>query len=1073
MTWRVADTDHSIPWRFERQALRTPSKIAIRGTSWQPTFAELDAASNRLAETVLERRGASGGRIALLMRHDAPLFAAVLGGLKSARTVVTLNPSDPPRRLGEIRRDTEPELVLTDERHRESARRAGFRQRDLVTVAERPEASSRASPAVPTRPDDLAFLIYTSGSTGQPKGVMQTHRNLLHNVLRLTNGLGIRDDDRIAALASLSGGQGVATTWTALLNGATLCPFPIMERGVTGLAAWLTETEITVLISSASVFRHFVRTLNGERFPGIRLLRLGSEVALPGDFEAYRRHFEDTCTFANTLSSSETGNITQCLLTVDDEPAGGRLPVGRAAEGIELSLLDEQGGEVPPGATGEIVVHSDHLSPGYWGDEALTAQRFVHTGSGENGRVYRTGDLGSLSGDGLLTVVGRRDARVKVRGNRVELTAVESAIAARPDVASTAVHPSSTWRGDTKLTGYVCLRPGSQLTPGSLRRDLRATLPDHSVPTSFVFLDALPLDPHGGIDRARLARLEPSRPSPVPVDGPMSDTEEQLSQIWADGLELERLGRDDDFFDLGGDSLTAAVVAAEVYDVFGVELELGAFADCPTVGSMAKLVDRMRRESAGGRPPLTRASRAEPLPASFDQERTWRYCRARDEAAFYTKAIGVPIRGPLDVAALRSSIAHVVRRHEALRTTFEERGGRVVQVVHPAAPVDLPVIDLAGAPDAEAQADDLLAREARVPFDLERGPLLRLRLVRIREGEHRLLRINHRIISDAWSWRIFFDELGALYEDYHRGDPPRLADERSLHYGDFAAWERRRLDPPGEAYREEIEWWRDALRTDLPPAPLPFARPAPRDDAAKSDGAVWSSVPPEVSRRLDSLGREVGATYYMVRLAIFAAQLAAETGRDDVVVGTYVTKRRRRELQAMFGPFVNVTAVALRLAEDETARRWLGQVRDVVAETSAHTEIPYERLREELRRKGSAPPELQAIFSGGDGGGDRLHSRRFAGLEITTPGSVLDGQPPVFTLGVERWSETDVCLAYFDARVHEPEGVRAFLERFQRLAAEVCAHPDRPLRALAAAQTRSARRSRTSLLRRLSLGRLG
>jgi amino acid adenylation domain-containing protein len=1073
VTWSLADTEQSIPERFEEQALRSPSKIAIDGTSWRPSFAELDAAANRLAHSVLERGGEDTGRVALLLRHDAPLLAAVLGTLKAGKTAVALNPSDPPARLDRIRSDTEPQLVLTDSRHRDLALRAGFAAEHVATVAERPDGSSESAPGVPAGPDEVAFVIYTSGSTGRPKGVMQTHRNMLHNALRLTNGLELRSDDRIALLASLSGGQGVATTWTGLLNGATLCPFPIMERGVTGLVAWLNDHELTVFVASASVFRHFVRTLNGERLSGIRILRLGSESAVHTDFDSFRSNFAETCRFAHTLSSSEAGNITQLLLGTDDHVGEGRLPVGRPAEGIEVLLLDEHGAEVRPGDTGEIVVRSDYLSPGYWESDALTAERFVHAGPTGEGRLFRTGDLGHMT-DGLLTVVGRNDGLVKVRGSRVELSEVETAITARPEVSSAVVCPTTTPRGDTKLTAYVTPQPGVSSTPESLRRALRATLPDHSVPTAFVFLESLPLDPHGGIDRARLALIEPPRRRSEPGDVSRGDTEELLSRIWSDGLELGRIGRDDDFFDLGGDSLTAAVVAAEVYDAFGVELELGAFAESPTVAKMAQLIGRLRSRADGAeRPQLVRVPRTQPLPASFEQERTWHHSRTPKESSFYTMAVGVRIKGPLNVPALRRSVDHIVRRHEVLRTTFEERDGHVTQVVHPAAPVDIPLTDLSASPNAEENAEELLASEAREPFDLERGPLLRLRLVRIREDEHRLLRLNHHIISDGWSWRIFFEELSVLYEAYRRGESPPLADDEPLQYADFAAWERRYLHRGSSRYEQELAWWRDTLRTDgaaepVGFAPLPFSRGGILDDAPLTDGAIWWGLRPNISRELERLGRDAGATFYMVRLALFAAQLAVELDRDDVVLASFVTKRRRTELQRMFGWFTNGTTIRLRFAGEESFHQWLRRVRAVVIETSSHSEVPYDQLLAGLRADGIDRPAALAIF----GESLALPTLRFSGLEIMTPKSTFEHMPVGFGFFVHRQREADRCYVRFDPRVYEPSGVSAFLERFQRLAAAACAEPDRPLRDLIA-QTRYARRSRTSLLRRLSRGRVG
>jgi amino acid adenylation domain-containing protein len=1051
MNWAVADTNQSIAERFEKQARRYPEKTAIGGTSWQPTFAELDAAANGLVQAVLERGGSASGRVALLLRHDAPLFAAALGVLKAGKTGVALNPSDPPARLEQIRYDVRPGLVLCDARYRDLALRAGFSAAEVVTVAERPEGSAHAGPGVAARPQDVALLIYTSGSTGRPKGVMQTHRNLLHNVLRLTNGLGLRSEDRVALLASLSGGLGVATTLTALLNGATLSPFPVMERGVTGLPAWLAEQRITALTVSASVFRHFARTLNGERFPEIRLLRLASESATRGDFESYRRHFADTSLLAHTFSSSEAGNITQCLLSAGAEPLDDRLPAGQPAEGIELLLLADDGEEVPPGQIGEIVVRSEYLSPGYWGDEALTAERYSPAASKRNARLFRTGDHGRVSPDGMLTVLGRTDAQVNVRGSRVDLSEIETALVSRPQVAGAAVCPTATPRGDVKLTAYVTAPPGRGQSARRLRRELRATLPDHSVPTAFVFLDALPLTPHGKVDRERLARIESAPAAPPAADSPMSETEQVLSEIWSKALEHESGPTPgDDFFELGGDSLTAAVVAAEVHARFGVEIELHAFVESPTVASMARLVERLRSMPGDdGPPPLTRASRSAPLPASFGQRAVWRHCRrAPENARLHTAALGVCIRGPLDVAALRRGIEHIVRRHEVLRTTFAERDGQVVQVVHPAGPVDLPLTDLSAAPDAPTRAAELLARETRIPFDLERGPLLRLGLIRISEAEHRLLRINHHIISDGWSWDVFFEELNVLYEAYSSGEPPPLEDELPLQHGDFAAWERRWLRPASPVFRREVEWWRETL-AGLPAAmPLPFARSKARDDVPPSHGLIEWEVEPEVSRELDRLGREARATSYMVWLAVLAAQLAIETGQDDIVLGTHVTTRRSAELQAMLGRLFNRSVLRLRIAGDESFRLWLPRVRDVVTETVAHTEIPYQRLVSQLRADGIAPPPIQVVF----GASRRQPSLRLGGLEVTLMRPATEHMPRGFSLRLVR-SLQDYCYIRYDAGIYDPSGVRSFLGRFQRLAADVCAHPDRRLSDLLDAQT--------------------
>ncbi len=959
--------------------------------------------------------------MALLFRHDAPLVAALLAVLKSGATAVVLDPRWPPERLRRIRELVDARLVLADAAHRDLALAAGCPPTGLIEFGERPEPGGGPPPVRPT-PDDLAFLISTSGSTGRPKAVMQTHRNVVHNaVVRLAGGLGLRSDDRIALLASPSGGQGVSTVWTALLTGATLCPFPVMDRGVTGLPDWLEENGVTVLVSSASLFRHFARTLDGRRLPGIRLLRLGSEQVFASDFEAWRAHFADDARFVNSFSSSETGNITQHLLRAGDRVGPGGVPVGKSAPGIEVFLLDD----------GEIAVRSDYVSPGYWRDDEVTGQRF-----GE--RLFRTGDIGRLSEDGVLTVIGRKDAQVKVRGSRVNLTEVESALTARPLVAAAAVTPHPTPRGETALTAFVALQPGAAQDAAAIREGIAETLPTHAVPTAFTFVDALPLNAHGKVDRESLARIEPEPAASSNGDSPVSETEELLAGIWADALERDSVTPDDDFFALEGDSLTAAEIAAAVQGRFGVEIELDAFADNPTVSAMAELIDRRRiGEDGAGPVSLARVSRGAPIPCSLIQERTWRQSQTTEGSTAYNVASAVRIQGPLDVEAFRRCINTLVARHESLRTTFTERNGDPVQIVHAPGAVEVPLIEVA----RPAHADELLQREASAPFDLERGPLVRFLLLRLGEREHRLLRLNHHINADGHSWQVFYRELAALYEAELRADAPPLSGPAPTQYADFAAWEHRSLRPGSPRWRDDVDWWRDYLEGVPVRTQLPFTRREPDEQAHVSEAVMEITLPSRLTTELDSLQRSEGATHFMVRLSAFTALLAVMSGEPDVVVGTYGTTRRLVETRDTFGFFANPLALRLQFSGRPSFRDWLADVRATVIGVSAHAQTPYDDLCEELRESGTIPPEFQAIFS-------VAHNNlpiSFGGLEMSHLGRVYGSMPWGFTLQFRRSRVNESFQATFDAHVHDPRAVRSFLKRYRRLLSMVCKQPERPL----------------------------
>jgi amino acid adenylation domain-containing protein len=1072
MSWSLADTVCSIPERFEEQARRSPAKVAIAGTDWEPTYAELDAAANRIAAVLTARGVLAGMRVALLMRQDAPLIAAKLAVLKTGAIAVVLNPSDPPARLGRSRAKTTPTLLISDSESQELALAAGFSRDGLVVLPDRPEDAPHPAPGIALDPDEVAQLMCTSGSTGEPVAVMQSHRNMLHNVLRHSNGLGLREDDRIVLLASPSGGQGAGTVWTALCNGATLCPFPVLERGMTGLERWLNELEVTVFVSSASLFRHFLATLTaGATLPGVRLVRLGSERALASDYEGWRRHFSPRCVFANTYSSSETGAITQFVILDEAQLSSGRLPAGRPAEGIEI-LVHREDGDAPCGETGEILVRSRYNSPGYWGESQLTASRFAEEADGF--KLFRTGDLGYRDEDGLLTVLGRVDDLVKIRGNRVSLAEVETSLSALEGVREAAVLAEERPNGDTRMAAYVAHGSSPAPSTADLRRELSGTLPDHALPSSFEYMEELPLTPHGKVDRRRLAQAGPPEPtaavSPIatsPVGPPpIGETEELIAAIWERVLDRSDFGRGYDFFGFGGDSLAAAEVAVGIEDALGVEVGMRAFAREPTVAGLARLVEQLRAAAAGeGETPLVKAPPHSPQPASFAQERIWRHSQVPEEAAGWVVAASSTITGPLDEEVLRACLDHLMRRHPAaMRTRFPERDGEVLQVIEPPIPLELPLHDFSAKPDPHESAAALMRELVAEPFDLERGPLLRMELVRLGEGVHQLLRICHHITCDAQSWKILFAELALLYEAAVQGEPPPLSDELPYSYGDVAARQREGMRPGGPLHRATLDRWRD-LRAERATAP-PFRRPVRVEDASPQDGTIRWGLPPSVTAGLAVLGREAGVTYYMVRMALYAALLAAETGDRELLFGTYVTTRRQPEILGMFGCFTQAAAVRLSAPVDATVDGWLRQVRSAVLDVNEHTELPYETLMEELGREGVNVPGIETVFSLAE----VRPPLRFAGLELGVAERSKDHYMPAgFVFQVNRLLELDDCRVDFDANIYDPVLVRGFVARYQRLATELCGDRDRPLSELverSAARPAISAPARAGMLRR-------
>jgi acyl-CoA synthetase (AMP-forming)/AMP-acid ligase II len=1024
-SWTAADTNASIPARFARLLKDRARHPAIVGAEHEFTYGELDALSGAYLVACRDRGWPlHGGRAALLMRHDGPLLAAALAILRGAGAIVTLNPTDPPGRLAELREAIEPHVLVTEPHLIERALAAGFSDAAIVSSPAGDPGEAVADAAV--QPDALAFLICTSGTSGRPKVVMQTHRNMLHNILRYTNGLGVTPDERIAWLASLSGGQGIVTAWCGLMNGATLCPFPIAERGFIGLADWVEQRRITLFDALPSILRSLDRSLPADRtIAGVRLVRLGSEPALREDFEAFKRRFGPSSMVASVFGSSEAGTMAQMLIAPGDTIAGERLPVGQVTDGIDIRLLDEDGDCVPDGP-GEIVVYGDYLSPGYWGDERLTAARFA---TADGRRCYRSGDLARRDEHGALTVIGRTDRQVKVHGYALQLEEVEAALAQQPGVAAAAVTSQGHDGGDVSLTAYVSGRPGTSLSAAELRRALRSRLPSHAIPGEFVVLEELPLNSNGKVDTTQLSRR--------------SDTVAIVTGIWERALERQALDVERSLLDIGGDSLIAAVIAAEVHERFGVEFGLGAFDEEMSVVRMAAVIDGHvdPQPHAAQLPAPRRESGARTAPLSYAQETIWR--QASEKGAGFNGSAGFRIRGPLDLTALRRSLSQIVRRHEILRTGFELRDGEPSAVVHPAVEPELPLVDLSGDPDGERRALELLAADARTPFELHAAPLLRLRLVRLRPDEHWLLRTIHHIVSDAPSWRIFIAELAAIYPAVSQGLESPLPDELPLQMGDYARWERCWIGDEAAAYRTELDWWQPRLDPRPPQIKLPFLRPTPAGD--DRSGLVDVICPAAVTGLLDQLGRRLGATYFMSRLALFTAFVSLETGATDMAIDTFVTLRRRSELQSIFGPLINRAVIRLRYADDVSLSAWIAVVRLEVVELSGYGQVPFDLLIRELQASGVRHPLLGTKFQVDE----EPPLTRFGGLEVE-PLPRDPVAPWRFTLFVKRLASGERWRAVFDA-LHDPVGAEAFLIRMRALAVTACAEPQRSLRELHAA----------------------
>ena len=592
--FKKEEIEQSIPERFEKIVRMYPDRVAVKTKNILLTYAELNRAANQMARSIVAQCGEREEPVALSLEHGADVIIAILALWKAGMIYVPLDPALPHAKNKAILDATQARLIVTHAHHRDyiGQIQKGLR---LINIDDPAGIVSAENLGASITPDNLSYILFTSGSTGQPKGVSQNHRNLLNQIKRETNGLHICADDRLILVRSCSAIGGVRIVLSALLNGAAVYPLDVGQAGHAELAELLAREEITIYDSTPTTFRRFIPVLTDEQgFPHLRLIRLSSEPVHKQDVELYKKHFSRDCIFANSLGLTETaGSIRHNLIDHDTNVTSDTVPVGYAVEEMEVVLLDDDGHAVGADETGEIAVWSRYLSPGYWRSPDLTRAKFIVDPECADKCLYLTGDLGQMLADGCLVHLGRKDFQVKVRGYKIDVAEIERALLALEPIKAAVVVARADRNDEQYLVGYLVSVTKPAPTISGLRRALSDKLPEYMIPSSFVMLDALPTTPTGKVDRGALPAPDRTRPALDTVFvTPHSESERSLTRIWQDVLHIDKIGIDDNFFDLGGNSLRVAEVNRKMHAVFGSEVPLVELLALPTIRTLAEYFTR-------------------------------------------------------------------------------------------------------------------------------------------------------------------------------------------------------------------------------------------------------------------------------------------------------------------------------------------------------------------------------------------------------------------------------------------------------------------------------------------------
>jgi len=585
------EIEQSIPSRFEQQVRLHADRLAVKTARDVWTYDALNRAANRIAHAILARTDRKRTPVVILVEQSAPLIAAQLGVLKAGKIFVVLDPSHPVSRLASFIEEAQPACIVTNAAHLDTARQLVQQTCPVINVDQLPAELSDENPGIFSAPGDLAMILYTSGSTGRPKGVLGDHRSWVHNAYNYTNTFQVSCEDR-ATLLALGTSQAMKNMFMAILNGAAIFPYEVRQRGLDDFVALMKREEITITVMGASLFRSLADALgDDDAFPKLRLIRLGSEPVQKGDLELYKKYFSPRCLLVNGLASGETQTIRFLCIDHDTDIAGSIVPVGYPVEDKSVFLLDDNGKEVEAGQVGEIVVKSQYLATGYWRRSDLTEAAFRDAEVPDGARLYFTGDLGRMTADGCLVCLGRKNARVKIRGHGVDLLEIEMALRGLDCLKEAVVMAHQNRAGYAYLVAYVVpvTLPGP--TNLTLRQGLAESLPDFMIPSTFVVLSGLPRTTSGKIDRQTLpAPGRPYRDPTRPATAPRAALETTIAKIWSEVLGNEAIDVYDHFYDLGGESLQAMRIMARIRKTFNVDVDLQSLVDAPTVAEMAVTV---------------------------------------------------------------------------------------------------------------------------------------------------------------------------------------------------------------------------------------------------------------------------------------------------------------------------------------------------------------------------------------------------------------------------------------------------------------------------------------------------
>jgi amino acid adenylation domain-containing protein len=966
--WNNTQTDYPkdkcIHQLFEEQVERTPNAIAVVFEAQQLTYEELNRRANQLAHHLQSLFVKPEVLVGICVERSLEMVVGLLGILKAGGAYVPLDPSYPKERLAFMLADAGVPVLLTQKKLVEDLPE---HKAQIVCLETSLRNLSEENPVSKVTPSHLAYVIYTSGSTGTPKGVVVRHQPVINLIDWVNKTFQVGSSDRILLVTSLCFDLSVYDIFGLLAAGGSIhVASESVRKNPEQLLHTLYNQPITFWDSVPAVFQQlvpFMKSPPAMTHP-LRLVFLSGDwipVTLPDTLKAA---FPGTQVIG--LGGATEATVWSNYYPIKEvKPQWVSIPYGKPIQNAKYYLLDQNLNPCPIGIRGALYIGGQCLASGY-NDPLQTALKFIPDPFSEDGnaRLYHTGDLARYLPDGNLEFLGRIDNQVKIRGFRIELGEIETVLAQHPAVQQAVVIVWEVKPGEKRLAAYIVPHQKPAPKPSELHHFLKEKLPNYMVPAAFVILEKIPLTPNGKIDRNALPTPDlEKRYINQELIAPRTPIEEVLTTIWTEVLALEQIGIHDNFFELGGHSLLIIQVISRVQETLPVELSLSSLFECPTIAELARHLETVRGNEPHRQqlPDIQPISRQQNLPLSYLQEQLWFLAQLNPNVPFYNESATIHINSTLNVTALEKSLNEILKRHEALRTSFVSVSGQPVQMIMRPPTLNLPVVDLRTLPLEQAEAMRLATEQAKLLFDFTQDILLRATLVLLSEAKYRLFLSIPHIIIDGLSLAIFLKELAVLYKAFSIGKPSPLS-ELPIQYVDFAYWQRQQLS--ADIVDSQVSYWKTRLGDNLPVLQLPTDHQRPVTPTFRG-AKQYLVLSKNLTEELKTLSQQQGVTLFMTLLAAFKTLLYRYSGQDDIVVGTVAAVRNRPELEHLIGYFLNTVVLRTDMSGTPTFQQLLARVREVTLGAMAHNDLPFEKLVEtiHIERNFGQTPLFQVGFT--------------------------------------------------------------------------------------------------------------